>query len=54
MEESLEGASEEKVDFVNVDLGDLGDLGVQVKVEQCEEDYGLQSCGSELTFVNVN
>lgn len=53
MEESLEGASSEKVDFVNVDLGALVDLGVQVKVEKCEEDYDLQSCGSELTFVNV-
>ena len=53
MEESLEGASSEKVDFVNVDLGALVDLEVQVKVEKCEEDYDLPSCGGELTFVNV-
>jgi len=53
MEDGLQGASSEKVDFVNVDLQDLVDLGVQVKVEKCEEDHGHQPCGSELTFVNV-
>ena len=51
MSEIVEGPSCEKVDFVNVDLGDLVDL--EVKVEKCEQDCALQSCGSELTFVNV-
>ena len=53
MSEIVEGPSCEKVDFVNVDLGDLVDLEVKVKVEKCEQDCVLQSCGSELTFVNV-
>ena len=53
MEENFDGPSFEKVDFVNVDLGDLVDLGVKVKVEKCDEDCGLQSCGSELVFVDV-
>ena len=53
MEENFDGPSFEKVDFVNVDLGDVVDLGVKVKVEKCDEDCGLQSCGSELVFVDV-
>ena len=53
MEENFDGPSSEKVDFVNVDLGDLVDLGVKVKVEKSDEDCGLQACGSELVFINV-
>ena len=52
MEENLDGPSIEKIDFVKVDIGDLVDLGVKVKVEKCDEDYD-QSCRSELAIENI-